>query len=206
MNPSVSSSQNQPRPIRKVCIYCASSKQAHPEYYQAATRLGRLLAERDIAIVYGGGASGAMGALADGALAAGGRVIGVMPEFMHDLEWGHPGLAELKIVDGLHSRKRLMMDGADAIIALPGGSGTLEELFEAISWKRLGLFLNPIVIVNVRRYFDPLKTLLDHSLRERFMDNRHSEIWSFVDSVDDVIQAIIDASPWSEDARGFAAI
>lgn len=129
--------------IRRVCVYCASSRQADSEYTEVAYRLGHLLAERGITIVYGGGSIGSMGALADGALSLGGGVIGVLPRFMYDLEWGHTGLTELRVVDDLHERKRLMIQDVDGMVALPGGSGTLEELLEAITWKRLGLFLTP---------------------------------------------------------------
>src|SRR5213080_950521 len=138
--------------LGRVCVYCASSRKSDAAYYEAAASLGRSLAQRGIAIVYGGGAVGSMGALADAALAEGGKVIGVLPRFMYDLEWGHPRLTELRLVGDLHERKRLMIEEVDAIVALPGGSGTLEELMEAITWKRLGLHGHPIVLVNVRSF------------------------------------------------------
>src|SRR6059058_4548279 len=122
----------------RVCVYCASSRQTDAAYYEAAVTLGRSLAQRGVAIVYGGGAVGSMGALADAALAAGGKVIGVLPRFMYDLEWGHPRLTELRLVGDLHERKRLMIEEVDAIVALPGGSGTLEELMEAMTWRPCG--------------------------------------------------------------------
>jgi uncharacterized protein (TIGR00730 family) len=190
--------------LRRVCVYCASSRQAHPEFAEDARRLGRILAERGVTIVYGGGAIGSMGALADGALAARGRVIGVLPQFMYDLEWGHRGLTELRVVNDIHERKRMMIQEVDAVVALPGGSGTFEELLEAITWKRLGLYVNPIVIVNGRGYYDPLLTLLGSAVRERFMDERHRAMWSVVDRAEDVVRAIESAPPWSADARSFA--
>ena len=122
----------------RVCVYCASSRQCDPIYHQAAARLGRELALAGHTTVYGGGSVGSMGYLADAALAAGGRVIGVIPSFMHDLEWAHRGLTELLVVNDMHERKRLMIDSVAAVVALPGGCGTFEELFEAITWKRLG--------------------------------------------------------------------
>jgi uncharacterized protein (TIGR00730 family) len=122
----------------KVCVYCASSTEAHPDYYAAASRLGAILAGQGITIVYGGGSVGAMGALADGALEAGGKLIGILPRFMDDLEWGHKSLTELRIADDIHQRKRWMIEDVDAVVALPGGCGTFEELLEAITWKRLG--------------------------------------------------------------------
>ena len=147
---------------------------------------------------------GSMGALADAALAAGGRLVGILPKFMNDLEWGHKSLTELRLVDDMHHRKRMMIEESDAIVALPGGSGTFEELLEAITWKRLGLVVSPIVIVNVRGFYDPLRELLDRAIAERFMDERHRQMWTFVDSPEDVLAAIRAAPEWSSDARAFA--
>jgi uncharacterized protein (TIGR00730 family) len=196
----------QRRVIRRVCVYCASSRQSDPAYLDAARRLGALWAAHDVTVVYGGGSVGSMGALADGALDAGGQVVGVLPRFMFDLEWGHRGLTELRLVDNLHERKRLMVDEVDAIVALPGGSGTLEELLEAISWKRLGLHAHPIVVVNLGGFFAPLIAQLELSIRERFMSERHRDIWSIVASVEDVLPAIRDAPPWDPNARAFATV
>jgi hypothetical protein len=191
---------------RKVCVYAASSRQVGRAYVDEAHRLGRLLARAGAAVVYGGGGSGLMGAVADGALGAGGRVVGVIPRFMVELEWAHRGLSELRVVNSLHQRKHQMVEGADAVIALPGGSGTFEELLEAITWKRLGLFTNPIVLVNTRGYFDPLLEMLLRAVNERFMDRRHLEMWSVVQRVEQVLPAIVEAPGWSEDARRFAAV
>ncbi len=191
---------------RVVCVYCASSRSAHPEYRQAAFRLGEVLAGQGIAIVYGGGAVGSMGSLADGALASGGRVVGILPRFMADLEWGHRGLTELKLVEDMRTRKHLMLTGAQAAVALPGGSGTLEELLEALTLKRLGLFLGPIVLVNTRGYFEPLRAMLDAAVRERFMDERHLAMWQIVAQPEEVPAALADAPEWSSAARDFAAV
>ena len=191
---------------RTVCVYCASSRSADPEYRKAAFRLGEVLAEQGIAIVYGGGARGSMGSLADGALGRGGRVVGILPRFMADLEWGHPSLSELKLVEDMRTRKHLMLSGADAAIALPGGSGTFEELLEALTLKRLGLFLGPIVLVNTRNYFEPLRILLEAAVRERFMDERHLAMWQIVSSAEEVPEALASASDWSSAAREFAAV
>lgn len=189
-----------------VCVYCASSRSAEPEYRRAAFRLGEVLAERGIGIVYGGGAAGSMGALADGALGRGGRVVGILPRFMADLEWGHRGLSELKLVEDMRTRKHLMLSGAQAAIALPGGSGTLEELLEALTLKRLGLFLGPIVLVNTRGYFEPLLRMLSRSVEERFMDERHLDMWQLVERPEEVPSALDGAPVWSKDFRAFAAI
>jgi uncharacterized protein (TIGR00730 family) len=192
--------------ISKVCVYCASSRQSDNAYFEAANQLGQTLAHHSITIIYGGGALGSMGQLAAGALAEGGKVIGVLPRFMNDLEWGHQGLTELRLVDTLHQRKRLMLEESDAVVALPGGSGTLEELFEAITWKRLGLFVKPIILVNVRGFFNPCIELLETCIRERFMDDRHRAMWTVVDKPEDVIHSIQNSVKWDADARGFALV
>lgn len=192
------------RNIKRVCVYCASSERA-PEIYQtAALRLGRHLASHGITIVYGGGGVGSMGRVAEGSLAAGGRVIGVLPRFMNDLEWGHKQLTELRLVDDLHERKRTMLQLSDAVVALPGGSGTLDELFEAISMKRLGLFLGPIVVINVNGYFEPCLQMLSQCIRDRFMDERHRDMWSVVSEPEAVFPAVLSAPDWKADARAFA--
>ena len=193
-------------PIRSVCVYCASSIRADPGYLQAAERLGRILARNSLAVVYGGGGVGSMGRLADGALAEGGTVIGIIPRFMKELEWFHEGVPELVLVDDLHDRKRALLDRADAVVALPGGSGTLDELLEAISLKRLGVFLGPIVMINTRGFFDPCIELLERCISERFMDRRHRSMWQVVDEPDQVMAALEAAPKWSSDAIGFAAI
>jgi uncharacterized protein (TIGR00730 family) len=200
------SSEPQAMPGRAVCVYCASSSSAHPEYREAAFRLGEVLAGRGIALIYGGGSRGSMGALADGALGKGGRVVGILPRFMADLEWGHQGLTELKLVEDMRTRKHLMLTGAQAAIALPGGCGTLEELLEAITLKRLGLFLGPIVMVNTRGFFRPLLELLAHAVGEHFMDERHSLMWQVVPHPEDVPDALERAAAWTAEFRSFAAV
>lgn len=189
-----------------ICVYCASSRVCDRVYHDAARRLGEVLAERGYAIVYGGGAVGSMGALADGALARGGRVVGILPKFMMELEWGHPKLTELRIVEDMRARKHLMLSQSEGLVALPGGSGTLEELFEALTLKRLGLYLHPIVLVNTRGYFDPLVKLLEHAVSERFMNARHLDMWQVVATPDEVPVALESAPPWPADARDFASV
>lgn len=190
--------------IRSVTIFCGSSRQCEPIYREAAAELGRVFARNQIAIVYGGGAVGLMGAMADAALAEGGRVIGIIPEFMNDLEWGHRSITELRVVKDMHERKKLMALESDAVVALPGGVGTLEELLEVLSFKRLGLYLNPVAILNVRDFYLPLKQLLHRCVAERFLDLRHERMWSFVDRVEDVLPALQSAAAWDADARHFA--
>jgi uncharacterized protein (TIGR00730 family) len=191
---------------RAVCVYCASSHTAHPEYRRAAFRLGESLAARGVTVIYGGGGKGSMGALADGALSKGGRVIGILPRFMAELEWGHRGLSELKLVEDMRTRKHLMLTGAQAAVALPGGCGTLEELLEAITLKRLGLFLGPIVLVNTRGFFQPLLELLSRAVNEHFMDERHALMWQVVAQPEEVPDAIERAPVWAAESRSFAGV
>src|SRR5690606_8427647 len=131
----------------RICVYCASSEHVHRAYHDVAARLGRTLAEAGCTVVYGGGAVGLMGTLANAALDAGGEVIGVIPRFMIEVEWQHPGLANLEIVEDMRERKHRLLTGSDAVVALPGGCGTLEELFEAMTLKRLALYFKPIVLL-----------------------------------------------------------
>lgn len=187
-----------------ICVYCASSRQCDAEYNEAARRLGQTLAENRFGIVYGGGGAGSMGALADGALARGGRVVGVLPRFMRELEWGHTGLSELHLVDDMRQRKHFMLERSQAVVALPGGCGTLEELLEAMTLKRLGLCLHPIVLVNTRRFFDPLIQLLASAVSERFMDERHRAMWQVVSEPEQVPAAIAAAPGWTSEAQRFA--
>ena len=189
---------------RSVCVYCASSEKCPPVYHDAATRLGGALADAGYTVVYGGGATGSMGAVANGALARGGRVVGVLPRFMAELEWGHDRLSELHLVDDMRTRKHEMLSRSQGVVALPGGSGTLEELLEAISLKRLGIFLGPIVLVNTSGFFDPLLGLLGRAVAERFMDERHLAMWQVVAEPEEAPAALASAPAWDESARRFA--
>jgi uncharacterized protein (TIGR00730 family) len=192
--------------MKSVTVYCASSERCAAVHHEAAARLGRHLAGEHFDIVYGGSALGSMGRMAAAALEAGGRVTGVIPQFMDELEWGHRGLTDLRIVGDMHERKRLMLELADAVVALPGGCGTLEELFEAITWKRLGLFFGPVVLVNVEGFFDPCLELLARSVEQRFMDEKHAAMWSSVREPEQVAAALRNTPAWPKAAREFAAI
>lgn len=196
--------KNEPVKIEKVTVYCASSTMIDAAYHDAARELGRLFAEASITVVYGGGAVGSMGHLADGALGAGGRVEGVIPRFMEELEWGHERIEKLFIVENMHQRKAMMLERSDAVVAMPGGTGTFEELFEAITLKRLGIYLKPIVLLDVNGYFAPCIELLERCVEERFMNREHLAMWQVVDRPEDVIAAIREAPPWDESARDFA--
>lgn len=192
--------------IEKVCVYLASSNKSGPEFLNAAERLGELLAKHEITIVYGGSTIGPMGRLADAAIKNGGKVIGIMPAFLCDLELNHNGLSELIIVNDMHERKKKMVEEVDAIISLPGGTGTLEELLEAITWKRLGILIQPIILVNINHFYDPLIRLFDQMVENNFLDHRHRSMWSVVNSPEDVLSAIENAPVWKAEARTFAAV
>ncbi len=161
------------RTLRRLCIYCGSSMGENPVHREAASRVGRFLAEAGIGLVYGGGTVGLMGVVADAALAAGGEVIGVIPGGLFSREVGHPGLTEMHVVGTMHERKALMADLSDGFIALPGGMGTLDELFEILTWGQLGIHTKPCGLLNVAGYFDPLVALLDHMVAERFLRPEH---------------------------------
>ena len=191
---------------KSICVYCASSRACDPVYHGVARQLGGILAGKGYSIIYGGGAVGSMGALADGAIERGGKVIGVLPRFMMDLEWGHRGLTELRTVEDMRLRKHIMLSESQGVVALPGGSGTLEELLEALTLKRLGLYTHAIVLVNTRNFFDGLIALLEHAVSERFMDPRHLQMWQVVASPEEVPHALENAPPWSAAAREFAAV
>jgi uncharacterized protein (TIGR00730 family) len=205
-SPQNKSTEASSRVINRVLVFCASSRSADPVFREAAAALGRVIARSQQSVIYGGGAEGSMGALADAALGEGGRVVGIQPRFMAEREWSHQGLSELHLVETMAERKNLMLASCDAIVTLPGGSGTLEEVFEAITAKRLGLFLGPIVFINQAGFFDPVLTQLEHCVQHDFMDRRHSEMWSVVSDPEQVPSAFEAAPAWSEDAVEFAAI
>jgi uncharacterized protein (TIGR00730 family) len=190
--------------IKRVCVFCASSERCDRVYFEQASRLGGALARAGMTVIYGGGRAGLMGAVADAALAAGGVVLGVLPRFMNDVEWGHTGVSELRLVDDMHERLRVMKQEADAFVALPGGCGTLDELFQAITWKRLGLHVGPIVLVNIGGFFDPAVDQLRRCIREKFMSEAHGAMWSVVPSADEVVAAMQGAAPWGERGIDFA--
>lgn len=163
--------------INSVCVYSASSTKIDEVYFNAARQLGQLLAKRRIRLINGAGSIGLMRSVADAVLENGGEVTGVIPKFMVEQGWHHTGLSKLVEVESMHERKQLMADLSDAVIALPGGCGTLEELLEIITWKQLGLYLNPIVILNTNGFFDPLLDMLTRAIDENFMRRQHGEIW-----------------------------
>jgi uncharacterized protein (TIGR00730 family) len=159
--------------MRRLCVFCGSSPGARPAYGEAAEELGRLLVEQGIGLVYGGGAVGLMGRLADAVLAAGGEPIGVLPEALVAKEIGQPGLSDLRVVGSMHERKALMADLADGFVALPGGLGTVEELFEVYTWAQLGMHRKPCALLDVEGYYEGIASFLAHAVDERFLREEH---------------------------------
>ena len=181
--------------LRRVCVFCGSNSGVRPEYAAAARELATVLAERRIGVVYGGGSVGLMGVLADRVLEVGGHIIGVIPQALMDLDVGHRGLPDLRIVSSMHERKALMVDLADAFIALPGGLGTLDESFEVLTWAQLGLHTKPFGHLNVARYFDGLLAFLDHAVGERFLRPQHRTLLQVEANAAALLQRLMTSAP-----------
>jgi len=188
----------------RICVYCASSPKVDEVYLAAAERLGREFASKGVGVVYGGGATGLMGRLADSVLACGGSIKGIMPKFMNDVEWAHKKVMDFEFTETMHERKAKFLEGIDGVVALPGGTGTLEELLEAVTLKRLGLFTKPIIIVNTKGFYDPLKAMFERCIDQAFMHPKHRGLWTFVDEPEQVLTAFNTAEPWGSDAIAFA--
>src|SRR5690606_5019800 len=176
--------------LKSVCVFCGASPGARPIYREAAENLGRSLAERGLRLIYGGGAVGLMGVVADAALAAGGEVIGIIPQSLERAEIGHSGLSRLEVVDGMHARKARMAELADAFVALPGGLGTLEELFEVWTWGQLGYHAKPIGLLEVDGFYARLTGFLDHLVAERFVREQHRAILQVDERPDELLQRL----------------
>lgn len=192
--------------ITSVTVYCASSTQIDECYFEAARRLGMLLAQKEIRIINGAGSMGLMATVSDAALDAGGKVTGVIPSFMVEQGWHHQHLSELRITDTMHERKQLMADLSEGVVALPGGCGTLEELLEIITWKQLGLYIHPIVILNTNGYFDALIKQLNHAVDEHFMRQQHKAIWQVASTPDEAVELLYTTPLWDRSVRKLAAI
>jgi hypothetical protein len=189
----------------KICVYCASSARIDKSFFDATEKLATEFVKAGIEIVYGGGATGLMGKLADTVIENGGKIKGIMPKFMNEIEWAHKKLVDLELTETMHERKAKFLENIDGIVALPGGTGTLEELLEAITLKRLGQFTKPIIILNTNGYYDPLKQMLERCVSENFMFEKHLEMWTFVDEPEQVIDSIKNAPGWDEYSINFAA-
>ena len=192
--------------IHSVAIYCASSTKIKPIYYETARQLGRGLALRGVTQVNGAGNMGLMQAASDAALEVGGKVIGVIPSFMIEQNWHHTGLTQIIETDNMESRKQTINDMTDAAIVLPGGCGTLDELFEIITLKQLGVYLKPIIILNVDGYYDYLLKHLERSMQENFMRREHCDIWKVATSAKEAIELVFTTPLIDESVRRFAKI
>ena len=192
--------------IHSVCVYSASSTKIASVYFEAAEKLGSLLAKQHIRLINGAGSIGLMRSVADAVVENGGEVTGVIPHFMVEQNWHHTGLTELIEVTSMHERKQKMANLSDGIIALPGGCGTLEELLEIITWKQLGLYLNPIIILNVNGFFDPLLEMLERAIEENFMRRQHGDIWKVARTPEEAVELLQTTPVWDASIRKFAAI
>jgi uncharacterized protein (TIGR00730 family) len=175
-----------------ICVYCGSSADVAQSYKDAAVHLGREAGERGIEIIYGGGRVGLMGLVADSAIAAGGKVTGIIPSHILELEVAHQTLTELIVVENMHQRKMMMFDRSEAFVILPGGLGTLDEAFEILTWKQLGLHSKPIIVANIGGYWDGLLSLVDHGVDEGFIRQRHARLFAVVDEVSAILPALTE--------------
>ena len=192
--------------IKNVCVYSASSTKIAPVYFAVAEELGRLLASQGINLINGAGSIGLMGATSNATLEAGGTVTGVIPRFMVEQNWHHTGLTQLIETETMHERKQLMAELSDGVIALPGGCGTMEELLEAITWKQLGLYLHPIIILNVNGFFDPLIEMLHRAVDQHFMRPQHLAIWRTASTPEEAVELLLGTPEWDKNIRKLAAI
>ena len=177
--------------MQTICVYCGSSPGRLADYLVSAEALGKALIERKFNLVYGGASVGLMGAVADSVLGGGGAVIGVMPTSLIEKEAAHPGLTELVEVNSMHQRKAVMVERSDGFIAMPGGLGTLEELFEVLTWSQLGFHQKPCGLLNINGYYDKLLEFLDHAVAERFVKPLHRDILLVADDADQLLQQMI---------------
>lgn len=184
-------------PPMKVCVYCASSAQIDTSYFEATKALAKALASANIEVVYGGGATGLMGQLADTILAQGGKIKGIMPQFMNEVEWAHKKVSDFEFTESMHERKAKFLEGVDGVIALPGGTGTLEELLEAVTLKRLGLIDLPILILNTNDFYRDLKALMERIVSERFMQEKHLKMWHFTEDPQEIVEELKSYRAWS---------
>ena len=189
-----------------ITVYSASSGQVPTIYVEAAQELGRLMAAGKHTLINGAGRTGLMGACADACLAAGGKAIGIIPQFMIDQHWQHTGMSQLIVTPNMHRRKELMAEKSDACIALPGGVGTLEELLEIITWKQLGLYLKPIIVLNTNHYYDALLAQLQRAIAENFMRSQHAAIWHVAHTPAEALHLAQTTPLWDKSVRKFAAM
>jgi uncharacterized protein (TIGR00730 family) len=190
---------------KTICVYCASSTKVNQRYYDAAVELGELIAQKGMRLTNGAGTMGLMRACADAVLNSGGEAVGVIPQFMVDRNWHYEDMTELIITKDIHERKRKLAKMADALIALPGGCGTFEELLEAITWKQLGIINKPIVILNTDGYYTPLIEMLEKAVREHFMREEHLRLWTVASTPEEALEQVENAPDWDADTAKFMA-
>ena len=191
---------------KKACVFCASSSKIDKVYTDAAKELGKELAINGWAMNYGGGAVGSMGAIANSMLELNGEITGIIPRFMVEVEWEHKGVKDMIHVDTMAQRKELLVKNVDAVITLPGSTGTMEELFEVLSNKKLGLFIKPVVLLNTNGFFNPLIKMLNKMADEKFMRQEHKQVYDVVDDPKEVIKVIESAQIWNDDPFNIAAV
>jgi uncharacterized protein (TIGR00730 family) len=189
-----------------VCVFASSSSRIDKKYVQEAAELGSLFARSKIRVIFGGGGIGLMGVLADSVIENGGSITGVIPSFMNDEGWGHPHIDEMIITSDMGERKKTMFDRADAVVALPGGIGTLEELTEAITLKQLGLFKGPVIILNTLNFYKSFIDMLGHMISGNFMRTEHKDIWEIANTPEEVMSALSSNKGWIDDPRKIAKI
>lgn len=192
--------------IKTAGIFCASSPRIDPLYFEAADEMSKVLIRNNIAIYFGGGKFGLMGQIAKRANIENGKITGVIPRFMKDENWHNEDIKDMIVVGSMHERKETILKNSNVLIALPGGCGTVEELMEAITWKQLGLYSGPIIIINVKGYYDPLLTLLEKMIEKNFLRKIHRKMWNVIVDPSGIMSAIKNAHQWSVDARNFAAV
>lgn len=192
--------------IKNVCVYCASSTKISPKYFEAATRLGELIGKKKLTLLNGGGKFGLMAATADAVLANGGEAVGIIPQFMIDHGWDYDKMSRMITVNNMHERKQMMADDSDAVIALPGGCGTWDELMEIITWKQLGLYVKPIVILNIDGYYDSLLAMFEKAIEENFMGVLHANLWNVAQTPEEAMELIYSVPLWDKSFSKFAAI
>lgn len=192
--------------ISSISVYCASSSKIDPVYMEEAYKVGQLLARAGITLINGAGNMGLMKASSDGCLEAGGRAVGIIPGFMIAEGWCHQGMSEIIETPDMHIRQQKMAEAGDAAIVLPGGCGSMAELFELITWKQLGLYLNPIVILNTKGYYDALLQQLEQAAEEQFMRKEHLQIWRVAQTAEEAVQLATSTPMWDTNVRRFAAV
>lgn len=192
--------------VSRISVYCASSSKIDPAYMEEAYKVGQLLARAGITLINGAGNMGLMKASSDGCLEAGGRAVGIIPGFMIAEGWCHQGMSEIIETPDMHIRQQKMAEAGDAAIVLPGGCGSMAELFELITWKQLGLYLKPIVILNTKGYYDALLQQLEQAAEEQFMRKEHLQIWRVAQTAEEAVQLATSTPMWDTNVRRFAAV